>query len=84
MIRLTEDMVARNKLTTMMVTHSMQQAASLGDRLIMMVRGQIMFDFQGPAKARLTPEAILHKFEEVRRLDRLDKATAEQLRRGYV
>jgi putative ABC transport system ATP-binding protein len=83
-IRLTEDMVARNKLTTMMVTHSMQQAASLGDRLIMMVRGQIMFDFQGPAKSRLTPEAILHKFEEVRRLDRLDKSTAEQLRRVYV
>jgi putative ABC transport system ATP-binding protein len=83
-IRLTEDMVARNKLTTMMVTHSMQQAASLGDRLIMMVRGQIMFDFHGPAKARLTPEAILHKFEEVRRLDRLDKSTAEQLRRVYV
>ena len=83
-IRLTEDMVARNKLTTMMVTHSMQQAASLGDRLIMMVRGQIMFDFQGPAKQRLTPEAILHKFEEVRRLDRLDKSTAEQLRRVYV
>ena len=83
-IRLTEDMVAKNKLTTMMVTHSMQQAASLGDRLIMMVRGQIMFDFQGPAKARLTPETILAKFEEVRRLDRLDKPTAEQLRRAYV
>lgn len=83
-IRLTEDMVAKSKLTTMMVTHSMQQAASLGDRLIMMVRGQIMFDFQGPAKARLTPESILAKFEEVRRLDRLDKATADQLRRVYV
>jgi hypothetical protein len=43
-----------------------------------------MFDFQGPAKARLTPESILAKFEEVRRLDRLDKATADQLRRVYV
>ena len=83
-IRLTENMIAKNKLTTMMVTHSMQQAASLGDRLIMMVRGQIMFDFQGPAKARLTPESILHKFEEVRRLERLDKPAAEHLRRVYV
>jgi hypothetical protein len=43
-----------------------------------------MFDFQGPAKARLTPESILHKFEEVRRLERLDKPAAEQLRRVYV
>jgi ABC-type uncharacterized transport system ATPase component len=67
-----------------MVTHSMQQAAHLGDRLIMMVRGQIRYDFHGPAKQRLTPEAILAKFEEVRRLEQLDESAAEQLRRFYV
>src|ERR1022692_1178873 len=41
-IALTEQVVTRDKLTTLMVTHSMHQAASLGDRLIMMHRGQII------------------------------------------
>jgi putative tryptophan/tyrosine transport system ATP-binding protein len=83
-IRLTEDLIGRHRLTTLMVTHSMQQAAHLGDRLIMMVRGQIHYDFQGPAKQRLTPEAILAKFEEIRRLEQLDESAAAQLRRHYV
>ncbi len=39
-IALTEQVIARDKLTALMVTHSMHQAASLGDRLIMMHRGQ--------------------------------------------
>ncbi len=38
-IRLSTDVIERDRLTTMMVTHSMQQAATLGDRLIMMVQG---------------------------------------------
>jgi putative ABC transport system ATP-binding protein len=33
-----EQIITRDKLTTLMVTHSMQQAATLGDRLIMMYR----------------------------------------------
>src|ERR1700733_1457655 len=41
-IALTEYVVTREKITTLMVTHSMHQAASLGDRLIMMHRGQII------------------------------------------
>lgn len=83
-IQLTENLVRKQKLTTLMVTHSMQQAATLGDRLIMMVRGQIRYDFQGAAKKRLTPEAILSKFEEVRRMDLLDESAAELLRQRYV
>lgn len=83
-IRLTDDMIRRDKLTTMMVTHSMHQAAYLGDRLIMMVRGQVIHDFRGTEKQRLTPEALLARFEEVRRLEQLDEAAAEQLRRQYV
>ena len=38
-IRLSQDIVSRDRLTTLMVTHSMQQASNLGDRLIMMHRG---------------------------------------------
>ena len=83
-IRLTEEVVRRDKLTTMMVTHSMQQAAHLGDRLIMMVRGRIIHDFQGAEKQRLTPEDLLDRFDEVRRSDLLDETAASMLERQYV
>ena len=41
MIMLTDTIVRRDKLMTLMVTHSMQQAANLGDRLIMMHRAAL-------------------------------------------
>lgn len=83
-IRLTEEVIRRDRLTTLMVTHSMHQAAHLGDRLIMMVRGRVVYDFQGPEKARLTPEDLLAKFDEVRRAELLDETAAAMLQRQYV
>lgn len=43
-IELSEEIVSRDRLTTLMVTHSMQQASNLGDRLIMMHRGSELLD----------------------------------------
>lgn len=83
-IRLTEEVIQEGKLTTMMVTHSMQQAAHLGDRLIMMYRGRIIHDFQGAEKRRIRPEDLLARFEEVRRAEQLDETAAEMLRRNYI
>ena len=83
-IALTEQVVARDQLTTLMVTHSMHQAASLGDRLIMMHRGQIIHDFQGAEKRRLRPDDLLARFEEVRRAEQLDESAAEMLAAQYV
>ena len=83
-IALTEQVIERDKLTTLMVTHSMQQAASLGDRLIMMHRGQILYDFQGAEKRRLRPEDLLARFEEVRRAEQLDASAALMLAERYV
>jgi putative ABC transport system ATP-binding protein len=83
-IRLTEDVIRRDKLTTMMVTHSMHQAAHLGDRLIMMVRGKVLHDFQGAEKKRLSPQDLLDRFEDVRRSEQLDETVAAMLQRQYV
>ena len=83
-IRLTDQIVRQDRLTTMMVTHSMHQAAHLGDRLIMMVRGRVIHDYSGAEKKRLTPEDLLARFEEVRRADQLDESAAEMLRMQYV
>ncbi|MFY9662089.1 MAG: hypothetical protein WAJ97_15810 [Terriglobales bacterium] len=76
-IALTEQVIASGKLTTLMVTHSMHQAASLGDRLIMMHRGQIIHDLQGAEKRRLRPDDLLARFEEVRRAEQLDESASQ-------
>jgi len=83
-IALTEQVVTRDKLTTLMVTHSMHQAANLGDRLIMMHRGQIIHDFQGAEKRRLRPDDLLARFEDVRRAEQMDESAAQMLAEQYV
>ena len=83
-IRLTEEIIRRDGLTTLMVTHSMHQAAHLGDRLIMMVRGRVLHDIRGAEKQRLRPEDLLARFEEVRRSDQLDETAAAMLQEAYV
>ena len=67
-----------------MVTHSMQQASNLGDRLIMMHRGTVLHDFTGAEKARLRPADLLARFESVRRAELLDESAADMLRRAYA
>jgi putative ABC transport system ATP-binding protein len=61
-LELTENIVTENSLTTLMVTHNMHQALSLGNRLVMMHRGRIIFDVRGEEKARLGVEDLLEKF----------------------
>jgi putative tryptophan/tyrosine transport system ATP-binding protein len=83
-ITLTEQIVARDKLTTLMVTHSMQQASTIGDRLIMMHRGRVIHDFRGAEKRRLRVDDLMSRFEEVRRAEQLDETAAEMIRQAYV
>src|SRR5258708_12856218 len=78
-IALTEQVVARDQLTTLMVTPSMHQAPSLGDRLIMMHRGQIIHDFQGAEKRRLRPDDLLAPSDPVRPPDPLTPPTPPML-----
>jgi putative ABC transport system ATP-binding protein len=83
-IRLTHDIVSRDRLTTLMVTHSMQQAVNLGNRLIMMHRGRIIHDIPADEKRHLRVEDLLERFEDIRRTEQLDQAAAEVLERSYV
>lgn len=83
-IRLTRELVHQDDLTTLMVTHSMQQAASLGERVIMMDRGRIVHDISGVEKQRLRPDDLLAQFEEIRRANQLDQSAAEMLRAQYI
>ena len=83
-IRVTEKTVSEHQLTTLMVTHSMHQAASLGDRLLMMHRGKLIYDVQGSEKQRIRPDDLLTRFESLRREDQLDEVAADLLRETYV
>lgn len=62
---LTEQIVAERKLTTIMVTHNMNDAIRLGNRLVMMHEGRIIYDVAGEKKKALTVPDLLQKFEEV-------------------
>jgi putative ABC transport system ATP-binding protein len=83
-IQLTEEIIHRDKLTAIMVTHSMQQAVNMGDRIIMLHKGKVAYDFQGEEKRRLRVNDLLALFEEVRQKEQIDLSAAEMLSRNYV
>ncbi|HEX5817394.1 MAG TPA: ATP-binding cassette domain-containing protein [Gemmatimonadales bacterium] len=83
-LSLTEEVVRKLRLTTLMVTHSMAQAVRLGDRVLMMHRGKVVRDYRGPRKRRLRAEELLDHFNELRNEDLLDESAAGMLERVYV
>lgn len=62
---LTENIVRDMKLTTLMVTHNMEQAIRLGNRLIMMDKGRIILNVNEDRKQNLTVEQLLGEFEQI-------------------
>lgn len=64
--QLTKEIVANSGLTTLMVTHNMQQAIDLGNRLIMMDKGTIILVVEPEQKESLTIERLLKEFERLR------------------
>lgn len=63
-LTLTRKIVSEQQLTTLMITHNMKDALTIGNRIIMMNAGQIIFDAAGQEKQRLTVRDLLEKFEE--------------------
>ncbi len=62
-LQLTEDIIEERKLTTLMVTHSMKQALSVGSRTIMLHQGQVIFDINGSEREGLKIADLLQLFE---------------------
>ncbi len=63
-LALTTEIVEKDRLTCLMITHNMQSALELGNRTIMMDRGRVVFDTQGEERKKLTVEDLLDKFHE--------------------
>jgi putative ABC transport system ATP-binding protein len=63
-MQITDDIVKKAHLTSIMVTHNMRDAIRYGNRLIMMADGKIIFDARDEEKAQLTVEELIKKFSE--------------------
>ena len=61
---LTEHIIEENHLTTLMVTHNMRDAIRMGNRLIMMQDGRVIYDVAGEEKKRLQVSDLMAKFQE--------------------
>ena len=64
-LEITDKLVNENKLTTLMITHNMNDAIKHGNRLIMMNNGRIVYDVSGEEKKNLTVDFLIKKFSEV-------------------
>jgi len=65
-MQLTQKLVNENRLTTLMVTHSMRQALEFGHRTIMLDHGQIILDVEGQERAQLSVDGLIKKFSRLR------------------
>lgn len=65
-VELTKKVVEMNKLTTLMVTHNMEQALHMGNRLLMLHNGQIILDIPEEQKRQMTTQDLLKAFETAR------------------
>ena len=63
-IRLTESFVDRSGLATLMVTHNMEQAIAIGNRLVMMHKGEIIYELHGHEKQHATVEELVDLFSQ--------------------
>ena len=71
---LTHRIVEDGRLTTLMVTHNMEQAIRLGNRLIMMHEGRIVFEAGPDRKKDLTVHDLLQEFVKIKGATLSDKA----------
>jgi putative ABC transport system ATP-binding protein len=83
-VQLTEAIIRKGGFTTLMVTHSLQQAVALGDRVILMHRGRVVESIGGARKRQLRVEEVLASFDRLRSADLVDESAAQMLRRLYI
>lgn len=64
-ILLTQHLADAQDLSVVMITHSMQQACMLGDRVIMMNQGRIVFEIAGEERENLKPADLIDRFHSL-------------------
>lgn len=64
-LNLSTKIVEENHITTMMITHNMEDAIKYGNRIIIMNQGEIIDDISGEAKQKMTVEQLIERFHEM-------------------
>lgn len=82
-VELTREIVGRDNLTTLMVTHAMQQAVDLPDRIVMMHGGVIVEDYRDEQKTRVRIPDLMAGFDRVVRRQFFDESVAALLEKQY-
>jgi putative tryptophan/tyrosine transport system ATP-binding protein len=80
---LTSQIIKQEKLTAIMVTHSMQQAVDLPERIVMMHRGEIVEDYEAEHKKRVRIQDLLDTFDYLQKKELFDESVAEILLKQY-
>ena len=62
-LAITQEIVAEGNITTMMITHNIASALAIGNRTIMMDKGQVVLDIQGEERKNMTVEGLLERFQ---------------------
>lgn len=65
-MKLTEKVIRKNNLTTLMVTHSMRQALDYGERTFMLHGGKIVLDVHAEKRRGLDVGDLIDMFQKVR------------------
>lgn len=65
-MNLTRRFAEEYNLTVMMITHNMNHALSYGNRLLMMDAGEIIMDLSGEEKSKLTADAVVERFRQIK------------------
>lgn len=63
-MKITDDIIRKNRITCLMITHNMQTALDYGNRTIMMNRGRIIYDTTSPERDSLSVNDLMEKFRE--------------------
>jgi putative ABC transport system ATP-binding protein len=71
-LKITREIVAEQKITTLMITHDIKSALKVGNRTIMMDEGEIILDIQGEVRANMTMEELLTYYSRQRKKDFTD------------
>ncbi|PJF25956.1 MAG: ABC transporter ATP-binding protein [Phototrophicales bacterium] len=78
-INLTVSLAAERHLTVIMITHSMQQAVSVGSRLVMMNRGRLVFELRDRERARITVDDLIRRFRDLANGSEFDELSDRSL-----
>ncbi len=62
-LEVTNRLIAKNKITALMITHNLKDALENGDRLLIFQDGKITHDFKGEEKKKLTLEDLIHCYD---------------------